>query len=61
MCNDNYIIQADQRGHPNASICRNGKNIVDFTYVENVAHGHVMAAESLHKDSQLCGKVSVNG
>lgn len=34
----------------------NGKNLVDFTYVENVVHGHILAAEHLQKDSPLCGK-----
>ena len=37
--------------------CRDGKNIVDFTYVENVVHGHILAAEHLQKDSKICGKV----
>ncbi|XP_043912961.1 sterol-4-alpha-carboxylate 3-dehydrogenase, decarboxylating isoform X2 [Protopterus annectens] len=34
----------------------NGKNLVDFTYVDNVVHGHILAAEHLQKDSPLCGK-----
>ncbi|XP_022098941.1 sterol-4-alpha-carboxylate 3-dehydrogenase, decarboxylating-like isoform X2 [Acanthaster planci] len=34
----------------------NGKNLVDFTYVKNVAHGHILAAEKLGKDSPVCGK-----
>ncbi|XP_075428793.1 sterol-4-alpha-carboxylate 3-dehydrogenase, decarboxylating isoform X2 [Ascaphus truei] len=33
-----------------------GKNLVDFTYVENVVHGHILAGEHLQKDSPLCGK-----
>uniref|UniRef100_A0A8D2PAB7 NAD(P) dependent steroid dehydrogenase-like n=1 Tax=Zosterops lateralis melanops TaxID=1220523 RepID=A0A8D2PAB7_ZOSLA len=37
-------------------VCRDGKNLVDFTYVENVVHGHILAAEKLHKGSPLCGK-----
>ncbi|XP_070553176.1 sterol-4-alpha-carboxylate 3-dehydrogenase, decarboxylating-like [Ptychodera flava] len=37
-------------------IIGNGKNLVDFTYVENVVHGHILAAESLNKDSVTCGK-----
>ena len=36
---------------------RDGKNIVDFTYVVNVAYGHILAAENLHKDATICGKV----
>lgn len=35
----------------------NGTNLVDFTYVENVVHGHILAAEHLKADSPLCGKV----
>ena len=37
--------------------CRDGENIVDFTYVDNVVHGHILAAENLHKDSSVAGKV----
>ena len=40
---------------------RNGKNIVDWTYVENVVHGHILAAEHLQKDSVVCGKVGYHG
>ena len=36
---------------------RDGKNVVDFTYVENVVHGHILAAESLTPNSPTCGKV----
>ena len=31
---------------------------MDFTYVDNVVHGHILAAENMHKDSPVCGKVS---
>eukprot|EP00731_Ephydatia_muelleri_P030568 Em0022g82a len=34
----------------------NGKNLVDFTYVDNVIHGHILAAEHLQADSPLRGK-----
>ncbi len=54
-----YMLTMDL--YSSASLYRNGKNIVDFTYVENVAHGHVMAGEALHKDSKLYGKVSAWG
>ncbi|XP_061212679.1 sterol-4-alpha-carboxylate 3-dehydrogenase, decarboxylating isoform X2 [Neopsephotus bourkii] len=37
-------------------IIGDGKNLVDFTYVENVVHGHILAAENLQKGSPLCGK-----
>ena len=40
-------------------MCRDGKNIVDFTYVENVVHGHILAAENLQSDSIICGKVCI--
>ncbi|MEQ2297558.1 hypothetical protein AMECASPLE_035876, partial [Ameca splendens] len=33
-----------------------GTNLVDFTYVENVVHGHILAAEHLRADSPICGK-----
>ena len=36
----------------------NGTNLVDFTFVENVVHGHILAAEHLRPESPLCGKVS---
>jgi len=36
---------------------RNGKNLVDFTYVRNVVHGHVLAAEKLQPGAAICGKV----
>ena len=38
-------------------IYSDGENIVDFTYVENVVHGHILVAENLQKDSVVCGKV----
>ena len=34
-----------------------GNNLVDFTYVKNVVHGHILAAEKLGKGSTACGKV----
>ena len=37
----------------------NGKNTVDFTYIENVAHGHILAAEKLNTESVICGKVDM--
>lgn len=37
-----------------------GNNLVDFTFVENVVHGHILAAERLRPDSPACGKVSEN-
>ena len=36
---------------------RNGENLVDFTFVENVVHGHILAAEHLSQDMALGGKV----
>lgn len=40
--------------------CSDGTNLVDFTFVENVVYGHIMAAEHLRPDSPICGKVSEN-
>ncbi|XP_077002314.1 sterol-4-alpha-carboxylate 3-dehydrogenase, decarboxylating [Tamandua tetradactyla] len=34
----------------------NGENLVDFTFVENVVHGHILAAEQLTHDAAVCGK-----
>ena len=39
--------------------CRDGKNVVDFTYVGNVVHGHILAAEHLNPGSPVCGKVDL--
>ncbi len=36
---------------------RDGKNVVDFTFVENVVHGHILAAETLGPESPVNGKV----
>ncbi|NXJ20058.1 NSDHL protein, partial [Dicrurus megarhynchus] len=49
------LIQAARSGKMKF-IIGDGKNLVDFTYVENVVHGHILAAEKLHKGSALCGK-----
>ncbi|XP_027518149.1 sterol-4-alpha-carboxylate 3-dehydrogenase, decarboxylating isoform X2 [Corapipo altera] len=49
------LIQAAKRGKMKF-IIGDGKNLVDFTYVENVVHGHILAAEKLQKGSPLCGK-----
>jgi len=35
-----------------------GNNLVDFTYVDNVVHGHIIAAENLKSGSAVCGKVT---
>jgi sterol-4alpha-carboxylate 3-dehydrogenase (decarboxylating) len=37
-------------------IIGNGQNLVDFTYVENVVHGHILAAETLRAGSPTCGQ-----
>lgn len=37
-------------------IIGDGTNLVDFTFVENVVHGHILAAEHLRPESPLCGK-----
>ncbi|XP_053129237.1 sterol-4-alpha-carboxylate 3-dehydrogenase, decarboxylating [Hemicordylus capensis] len=49
------LIQAAKHGKMKFMI-GDGKNLVDFTFVENVVHGHILAAEQLQRDSPLCGK-----
>ncbi|XP_058148062.1 sterol-4-alpha-carboxylate 3-dehydrogenase, decarboxylating isoform X1 [Dasypus novemcinctus] len=49
------LIEAARRGKMKF-IIGNGKNLVDFTFVENVVHGHILAAEHLAHDAALCGK-----
>ncbi|XP_071507221.1 sterol-4-alpha-carboxylate 3-dehydrogenase, decarboxylating-like [Diadema antillarum] len=36
-------------------IIGNGENLVDFTFVENVVHGHILAAEKLQSDPAAIG------
>ena len=38
-------------------LCRNGKNMVDFTFVENVVHGHLLVGEALGPESPVNSKV----
>lgn len=40
-----------------STFSRDGTNLVDFTFVENVVHGHILAAENLRPTSPICGKV----
>ncbi|XP_042336513.1 sterol-4-alpha-carboxylate 3-dehydrogenase, decarboxylating [Sceloporus undulatus] len=49
------LVQAAKSGKMKF-IIGDGKNLVDFTFVENVVHGHILAAEQLQTDSPLCGK-----
>ncbi|XP_060105692.1 sterol-4-alpha-carboxylate 3-dehydrogenase, decarboxylating [Heteronotia binoei] len=49
------LVQAARSGKMKFMI-GDGKNLVDFTFVENVVHGHILAAERLQKDSSICGK-----
>ncbi|KAM6923619.1 sterol-4-alpha-carboxylate 3-dehydrogenase, decarboxylating [Xenentodon cancila] len=49
------LVDAARRGKMKF-IIGDGKNLVDFTYVENVVHGHILAAERLKPDSPICGK-----
>uniref|UniRef100_A0A8D2Q692 Sterol-4-alpha-carboxylate 3-dehydrogenase, decarboxylating n=1 Tax=Varanus komodoensis TaxID=61221 RepID=A0A8D2Q692_VARKO len=49
------LVQAARSGKMKF-IIGDGKNLVDFTFVENVVHGHILAAEQLRRDSPLCGK-----
>ncbi|XP_053526182.1 sterol-4-alpha-carboxylate 3-dehydrogenase, decarboxylating isoform X1 [Artibeus jamaicensis] len=49
------LIEAARKGKMKF-IIGNGKNLVDFTFVENVVHGHILAAEHLSQDTALGGK-----
>ncbi|XP_047391935.1 sterol-4-alpha-carboxylate 3-dehydrogenase, decarboxylating isoform X2 [Sciurus carolinensis] len=49
------LIEAAKKGKMKFMI-GNGKNLVDFTFVENVVHGHILAAEHLSRDAALGGK-----
>ncbi|KAM8752368.1 sterol-4-alpha-carboxylate 3-dehydrogenase, decarboxylating isoform 2-T2 [Rhynchonycteris naso] len=49
------LIEAAKKGKMKFMI-GNGKNLVDFTFVENVVHGHILAAERLSQDTALGGK-----
>ncbi|XP_078403245.1 sterol-4-alpha-carboxylate 3-dehydrogenase, decarboxylating isoform X2 [Cetorhinus maximus] len=49
------LVQAAKSGKMKFMI-GNGKNLVDFTYVDNVVHGLILAAENLHPKSHICGK-----
>lgn len=50
------IIEAGKKGQSKFQIGK-GKNLMDWTYVENVAHAHCIAAEKLaEEDSQAAGE-----
>ncbi|XP_052597078.1 sterol-4-alpha-carboxylate 3-dehydrogenase, decarboxylating isoform X2 [Peromyscus californicus insignis] len=49
------LIDAARKGKMKFMI-GNGENLVDFTFVENVVHGHILAAEHLSQDPALGGK-----
>nr|XP_044996545.1 sterol-4-alpha-carboxylate 3-dehydrogenase, decarboxylating isoform X2 [Jaculus jaculus] len=49
------LIEAAKKGKMKFMI-GNGENLVDFTFVENVVHGHILAAEHLSQDATLGGK-----
>ncbi|XP_068441188.1 sterol-4-alpha-carboxylate 3-dehydrogenase, decarboxylating isoform X2 [Clinocottus analis] len=48
------LVDAARRGKMKF-IIGDGTNLVDFTFVENVVHGHILAAEHLRPDSPICG------
>ncbi|KAF3812470.1 hypothetical protein GH733_019606 [Mirounga leonina] len=50
------LIEAARKGKMKFVI-GNGENLVDFTFVENVVHGHILAAEHLSQDTAVSGKV----
>ncbi|XP_012667580.1 sterol-4-alpha-carboxylate 3-dehydrogenase, decarboxylating [Otolemur garnettii] len=49
------LIEAARNGKMKF-IIGNGENLVDFTFVENVVHGHILAAEHLSRNTGLGGK-----
>ncbi|XP_027464068.1 sterol-4-alpha-carboxylate 3-dehydrogenase, decarboxylating isoform X2 [Zalophus californianus] len=49
------LIEAARKGKMKFVI-GNGENLVDFTFVENVVHGHILAAEHLSQDAAVSGK-----
>lgn len=49
------LIEAAKQGKMKF-IIGNGQNLVDFTFVENVAHGHILAAKCLSQDVTLGGQ-----
>ena len=52
------MVESEKTSHDQCClVSSNGKNLVDFTYVDNVVHGHILAAETLSKGSPHCGKV----
>lgn len=50
-------LSASSLVEPSLCARRNGENLVDFTFVDNVVHGHILAAEHLSQDTALAGKV----
>jgi sterol-4alpha-carboxylate 3-dehydrogenase (decarboxylating) len=50
------FLQVAREGKTRVQI-GNGKNLFDLTYVENVAHGHVLAADKLTEGSAIAGQV----
>lgn len=49
------LVEAARKGKMKFMI-GNGENLVDFTFVENVVHGHILAAEHLSRDVTMGGK-----
>eukprot|EP00126_Sphaerothecum_destruens_P006332 Sdes_comp19314_c0_seq1m10441 len=49
------IVEAARNGKMKF-IIGDGKNLVDFSYVKNIVHGHILAMEHLCKGSPCCGE-----
>ena len=47
------IVQRGRRGQ--LKIVGNGSNLVDISYIDNVAHAHVLAAENLNSSATAAG------
>lgn len=50
------FVEAAKNGKSKYQI-GNGKNLFDWTYVENVAHAHAIAADKLTEGSAIAGQV----
>jgi nucleoside-diphosphate-sugar epimerase len=54
---DNHLVPRIIKKAKRLRIVGDGKNLVDTVYIDNAAHAHILAADSLEKNSQLSGKI----
>jgi nucleoside-diphosphate-sugar epimerase len=50
---------AQARAGKMKAVIGNGQNLWDFTYIDNVVHGHLCAEKALEKGSEAAGKVRI--